>query len=87
MTNDNDNMPKTGAVLDAHGQAALLLVESLIHGLVERSVVIVAEAVEIIDIASEVAAGTEDASPTMQRSATLLRSMSKSLSYDLMKDR
>jgi hypothetical protein len=38
---------------DAHGEAALLLVESLIHALIERSVLSTAQAVEIIDIAAD----------------------------------
>lgn len=39
---------------DAHGQAALLLVESLIHGLLARRLITVADAVEIVDVAAEV---------------------------------
>lgn len=38
----------------AQGAAALLLVESLIHGLIERSSLSVQEAVDIIDIAADV---------------------------------
>lgn len=38
----------------SHGQAALLLVESLIHGLIARSVLSVAEAIEIIETAADV---------------------------------
>lgn len=37
---------------DAHGQAEMLLVESLIHGLIARSVISVADAVEIVEIAA-----------------------------------
>ena len=43
-----------GAQLDGHGRAALLLVESLIHGLASRSVLSVSEAIEIIEVAAEV---------------------------------
>lgn len=39
---------------EGHGRAALLLVESLIHGLTSRAVLTVAEAIEIIDVAAEV---------------------------------
>jgi len=71
---------------DAHGQAAMLLVESLIHGLVSRSVISVAEAVEIVDIAAEVkadiAADLGDSPATMHRSLSLLTSISASLERD-----
>lgn len=36
------------------GAAALLLAESLIHALVKRSILSVAEAIEVIEIAAEV---------------------------------
>jgi hypothetical protein len=39
-----------------HGRAALLLVESLIHALVEKSVITHGEAIDIIDIAADVEA-------------------------------
>lgn len=39
---------------DAHGQAAMLLVESLIHELIAQQVITVASAVEIVDTAAEV---------------------------------
>ena len=39
---------------DAHGQAALLLTESLIHSLVDKSALTVAEAIEVIEVAQEV---------------------------------
>jgi hypothetical protein len=39
---------------DAHGQAAMLLVESLLHGLIARSVIGVADAIEVVAVAAEV---------------------------------
>lgn len=39
-----------------HGRAALLLVESLIHSLVDKGVITRGEAIDVIDIASEVEA-------------------------------
>lgn len=39
---------------ESHGKAALLLVESLIHGLIERGTLTVVQAIEIIDAAVEV---------------------------------
>ena len=54
----NDNHPAmpgiTPPMPDAHGQAALLLVESLIHGLMERSVLSVGEAIDIVETADSV---------------------------------
>jgi hypothetical protein len=39
------------AVADAHGEAAMLLVESLIHGLVARSVLSLDEAIALVAVA------------------------------------
>lgn len=41
---------------DTHGRAALLLVESLIHALVDKAVITQGEAIDLVDIASEVEA-------------------------------
>ena len=43
----------SGAI-NPHGRAALLLVESLIHSLVEKAVLTRAEAIEVIDVAVDV---------------------------------
>ena len=50
----DDHKPFATRMKDARGAAALVLVESLIHGLVERSILSLQEAVEIIDVAAEV---------------------------------
>lgn len=42
-----------GTALEPRGRAALLLVESLMHTLIARSVISVAEAVETVDVAIE----------------------------------
>ena len=47
--------------VDPHGRAALLLVESLIHALVEKAVISRGEAIDIIDIAVDVEAALADA--------------------------
>lgn len=92
MTDDesNDNqLPshETLPVPDPHGQAAILLVESLIHSLVARSVLSVADAVEIIDVASEVkvdiAAELGDTRVSLERSLSLLNAISASLRPDI----
>ncbi len=72
---------------DAHGQAAMLLVESLIHGLIARSVISVADAAEIVDVATEVkleiGADLGDSPEAMKRSLMLLSSIGTSLNNDL----
>lgn len=88
-TNDND--PSMPSVLshssDAHAHAALVLVESLIHGLIERDVLTTGDAVEIIESAKEVQADIAEAADgagvKMWRSHELLSAMSESLRQDL----
>lgn len=87
----NDNDPHAPGLLahasDAHGQAALVLVESLIHGLVERAVLTVEDAVEIIDAAKEVqrdvAEEADGAGAKLWQSHTLLTAMADSLRGDI----
>lgn len=75
---------------DAYGQAALLLAESLLHGLIARSVITVADAVEIVGVATEVkeeiAFELGDSAATMQKSLGLLNAIRLSLSNDLPSD-
>jgi hypothetical protein len=87
VTNDNqleNSAPRREP--DAHGQAALLLVESLIHDLVARSVLSVDEAVEIVEVAAEVkaevAADLGDSPATMRHSLALLEAIGRSLKGD-----
>lgn len=88
--NSNDNHAARDAAPrrepDAQGQAAMLLVESLIHGLIARAVISTEEAIEIVDMAAEVkaevAAELGDSPETMQRSLALLESISLSLKGD-----
>ena len=87
-TNDNDFPGKKLAPppLDAHGQAALLLVESLIHGLCEESVLGIGKAVEIADravhVQEELAEAADGAAAPMWRSHALLCSIATSLKTD-----
>lgn len=87
LSNDNTESPPNPEGSDTHGQAALLLVESLIHGLVARKVIGVAEAVEIVDVAAEVKADTAaelgDPPSNMRRSLAILNSIRTSLAFDL----
>ena len=86
--NDNDSEP-WGAKLpmpDPHGQAALLLVESLIHGLLERSVINIREAIEIVETADDVQVAVAEAADghgaPMWRSHGLLTRILESLKVD-----
>ena len=83
---------KSGAVPpvgepDAHGQAALLFTESLLHTLVERSILSVADAVAVVRTAAEVklALATEagESKERLQVSLDLLFRISDSFAADL----
>ena len=84
ITNDN-----TAAAHgpDAHGQAALLLVESLIHGLLQRRLITVADAVEVVDVAAEVkldiAGDLGDSPANLRKSLALLAAIGASLRGDV----
>ena len=90
-SNDNDSGRAQARARepDAHGQAAILLTESLIHGLIAGNVITVADAVEIVAAAAEVKEeiGEElgDSPATLQRSLALLDSIRLSLARDLIK--
>lgn len=75
---------------DPHGHAAILLVESLVHGLIARNVITVADAVEIVDVAAEVKAdlGIEafDQPAGLRESLEVLNAISSSLRRDLASD-
>jgi hypothetical protein len=67
---------------DAHGQAALLLAESILHALVETKTLSVAGALSVIqttcDVKIEVAELAGESSKRMNESLKLLQSMSDS---------
>jgi len=89
ITNDNDDYPAAARVPepDAHGQAAMLLVESLIFGLIERSAISVEDALDIVEAAAEVKADIAvdigESPETMRRSLNLLAAISDSLKLDV----
>ncbi len=67
---------------DAHGQAALLLTESLIHMLVERSIINNVDAVDVVrtaaEVKTEVATAAGESARRMNESLTLLARMQRS---------
>ena len=82
----NDNEPLSLRGPDAHGEAALLLVESLLHALTERAILTVADAVDIVETAADVnGEATEELGRPVARhtSMALLEAISSSLRYDL----
>lgn len=87
-SNDNDGFRpvERPAEPDAHGEAALLLVESLLHGLIGRDVISYADAVEIVDVAAEIkadlAADFGHAPDASRRSLDMLATISSSLKPD-----
>lgn len=71
---------------DAHGQAALLLAESILHALVDTSVMTNAEAITVVTAATEVkrevATAAGESTGRMQESLDLLSRMSASFEAD-----
>lgn len=86
-SNDNDpHGPPAPALPDAHGRGALLLVESLIHVLIEKSVISLADGLEAVDTAVEVSReiakeSGEPPGPNLP-ATTLLLKIGKSLEAD-----
>lgn len=88
MPFDNDDVVRvTIPEPDVHGQAALMLAESILHTLIEIGVLTVPEAVEVVSTAMEVrrelakSAGGSDV--TIEKSLTLLSAISASFRSDL----
>lgn len=71
---------------DAHGQAALILAESMLHAMVAKSLITNREAIEIIgsaaEIKVEVATAAGESDKRMKQSLALLLKMTKSLASD-----
>lgn len=71
---------------DAHGQAALLLAEAILHALIEHDVLSNEAALGVLrttcEIKREVAALSHESDGRMQQSLTLLRAISDSLEAD-----
>jgi len=88
MTQDSIEPPPTPPVIepDAHGQAALLLTESLIHMLVENKGLTNSQAVDVVHTAAmvkvEVAEAAGESKARMQESLALLGRMEDSFQAD-----
>ncbi len=71
---------------DAHGQAALLLAESILHALVDTSVISNAEAIDVVthatEVKREVATAAGESIGRMQQSLDLLERMTASFESD-----
>ena len=71
---------------DPHGQAALLLVESLLHDLIGKKLLTVAGAIDVINVACEVkqelADEMGDTRSTYEQSLALLSAMRRSMETD-----
>lgn len=75
--------PKSGP--DPHGHAAMLLVESLLHELISRSVLSVAHAVAVVEVAADVEEElrSEPEGVPTRSSKMILDAVRDSLSTDL----
>jgi len=89
MPIDDQNPASSGHIPplpDPHGHAALLLVESLIHGLLSRAVMTVEDALEIIEAADDVqvdyAMAADGKGAPMWQAHALLTSIAESLKID-----
>lgn len=88
-SNDNDVAAAHGEplFLDAYGQAALLLVESLIHTLIELSALKVNDALNVVSVAidarKEIALDAGELPDQTAKSLQLLNAIHQTLSIDL----
>lgn len=81
LSNNNNASHSLFDVSDAHGHAALMLVESLIHTLIDRSVINASEAIDVVGTAIDATQELSDElkSAELDRSISLLTAISQSL--------
>ncbi len=82
-SNDNDFAAPGPRRPDGHGEAAMLLVESLIHDLIDRQVIGVGDAVQIVGVAKEIATELNEAPAVAKSSLGVLSVLHASLAHDL----
>lgn len=77
--------PRPQEDADAYAQAALMVVESVIHGLAARGVLTIADAIDILEIAhgAQVEVAEEAGTVPPRQAAELIRRMIFSLQADL----
>lgn len=72
---------------DAHGQAAFMLAESILHSLIEVGALTVEQAISVVSTALELkrefAEAQGESRVTMEKSLTLLKGISGSLTSDI----
>jgi len=72
---------------DPHGQAALFLIDSLLHGLIEKSTLTTREALAIVDRAADVkvenATDIGDSPEALAKSLALIHAIAASLHQDI----
>ncbi|WP_420383613.1 hypothetical protein [Novosphingobium sp.] len=88
ISNDNDTSPaRPGDIPDGHGEAAILLVESLIHALVARFILTAQDAIDLVtvafDVKSETGANEDGAPDPADKALLLLSSIRQSLRVDI----
>lgn len=87
----NDNvalpLPATTGEPDAHGQAALILAETMLHALVDTKTITTEQALTIVqsaeEIKTEVAAMSGESEQRMRESLELLRRIGISIERDI----
>jgi len=86
VTVDGELTPPAVVEPDAHGQAALLLTESLLHALVENAILTNPDALGVIRTAAEVkfevAMAANESKARMEESLALLHRMAASFEID-----
>lgn len=89
IANENDRGRTKPPVLeaDAHGQAALMLAESMLHALMENGTFTIKEAVSVVATAQEIkvefAEAAHESRARMQASLDLLTAIGGSLEHEL----
>ena len=83
----NDNNQKNAVEPDAHGQAAILLIESLLHTLVDARVLTLDQVVLAVNSAAEVkvevAEAAGESSKRMHESLALLQAIATTFEADI----
>jgi len=85
-TNQGRRRASSGSPPDAHGQAALLLAESMLHGLLDKGILRTDEAIAIVatvtEIEEEMVANRDDSAAISEESLGLLARIAASLELD-----